>query len=115
MQLHLLKSSPRSATWTIVNVTGMGLYLLLASRLWPTWGEKNTPGGPGDAFYYLFILAPILLFFATINLLELYRIMRQPNNKRTAVLVWCTVLSLWIAVFLVDYFQGARNISADFS
>jgi uncharacterized membrane protein YozB (DUF420 family) len=113
--LRLLKSSPRLTAWAIVNVTGMGLYLLLASRLWPVKGEENTPGGPGDAFYYIFILVPILLFFAAINMAELYRIVRHGSEKRIAVFIWTTVLCLWIAIFLVGHIQGVRNISADFS
>ena len=113
--LRLLKLPSRLTAWAVANVTGMGLYLLLASRLWPVKGEENTPGGPGDAFYYIFILVPILLFFAAINMAELYRIVRRSNEKRIAVFIWTTVLCLWIAIFLVDHIQGVRNISAEFS
>lgn len=113
--LRLLKLQSRLTAWAVANVTGMGLYLLLASWLWPVKGEENTPGGPGDAFYYIFILVPILLFFAAINMVELYRIVRRSNEKRIAVFIWTAVLCLWIAIFLVDHIQGVRNISAEFS
>jgi hypothetical protein len=112
--LRLVKSSPRRSAWIFFNLIGIGLYLLLASQLWPAPGEEDTPGGPGDAFLIFFALWPILLFFSAINVASLYRIIRHSNEKRIAILIWIMVALLWMAIIWVDHIQSSHIISAKY-
>ena len=48
----------RSTLWVILNILGMALYIHLGMALWVRPGEEGTPGGPGDAFYWILTLVP---------------------------------------------------------
>jgi len=113
--IRLQKSLLALAKWAIVNLIGIGFYLYLASTLWPAKGEENTPGGPGDAFFIVFAICPILLVFAVANFATLYLIIRHVHEKRTAFAGWSVIILLWIAAVLIDHGQSVHMIAIEYS
>jgi hypothetical protein len=95
---------------------GMVAYLKLASALWVRPGEEGTPGGAGDAFYWLLILVPILVGFFLLNSLALFAIIRRmrPVGRRLALALWFAVAAMWIGVVVVDHFESFRRIDAQY-
>lgn len=104
-----------SSTWTLCNIAGMTLYLLLASRLWPIDGEEGTPGGPGDAFYVFFVLRPFLLIILVMHVIAFFRVIRTAEKRSSALLAWIIVAALWGGVFLIDQARHACAISEKYS
>jgi len=102
------------AKWALTNVVGIGLYLALASQLWPASGEENTPGGPGDAFFYLFVIGPLLLFFLATNVVMLCRIILRSVARRSSLGLWILMALLWITAVLIDHSQAVHLISLDY-
>jgi hypothetical protein len=103
---------PRSLWWVIVNVAGIGTYLHLASALWVLPGEEGLPGGPGDAFYFLLLLLPIVLLFLVGNVVTLIFVMRGLKNggNEIALSVWLAVGALWICAIGYDQHRSFRVI-----
>ncbi len=106
---------PRRRTcWILLNAIGMVVYLYLASTLWLLPGEEGLPGGPGDAFYWLLVLVPILLAFLLFNLV-VYAVIawrRRGRHRLVAAAVWCVVALLWIGTVAVDQQRSFRTIDA---
>lgn len=98
--------------WIAINIVGMAAYLWAASALWVRPGEEGTPGGPGDAFYWLFILVPIMVCFAVINLAALISVLREAfrNRRFWPILAWLIVMALWSALLVFDRFKSLRVI-----
>src|SRR5262245_52872413 len=93
------------AIWLAINVSGMGVYLWLASSLWVLPGEEGEPGGPGDAFYWLFVLVPVLVAYLVANLIALFVIIRRvmaAPREWTALLWWLAAVTLWVATVAYD-------------
>ena len=103
--------------WMIFNIAGMALYLWLASSLWVRPGEEGTPGGPGDAFYWLFLLVPTLGAFLLIDLAALLVILFQRRGQalKKALILWGTIAALWSIVVAFDHHKGFRNIDSQYS
>ncbi|ONN65045.1 hypothetical protein BTM36_17595 [Herbaspirillum sp. VT-16-41] len=99
----------------MTNLIGIGIYLALASRLWPASGEENTPGGPGDAFFCFFVIWPLLLFFLSANLMMLFRVIRRSSGRRSVIVLWIVMALFWIATVLIDHSQGVRLISPEYT
>lgn len=94
--------------WVAINIAGMATYLWAASALWVRPGEEGTPGGPGDAFYWLFVLLPIMAIFAVINLAALVSTLREviQNRLYTPFVVWLIVTALWAALLAFDRYKA---------
>jgi hypothetical protein len=83
----------RSLIWVILNLVGMLTFLRLAAELWVLPGEEGLPGGPGDPFYWFFLLVPFQLIFLAVNFCALYVIVKhrsEPNIKKR-VCLWSLV------------------------
>jgi hypothetical protein len=106
----------RRTLWLALNVLGMAVYLKLASALWVRHGEEGTPGGPGDAFYWLLILVPVLAVFATLNSIALTAIVRRPRalGRRVALALWLAVAGLWVGAVVIDQLHSVRHIDAQY-
>ncbi len=104
----------RRTWWIFCNAVGMMVYLYLASDLWVLPGEEGQPGGPGDAFYWLFFLVPILVVFVLANLVVLTVIAwrRRGRQRLVAASVWGAVAVLWVATVAVDHQRSVRYIDA---
>ncbi len=102
----------RAPLWIVLNLAGMLIYLWLASDLWTVPGEEGLPGGPGDAFYWVLMLAPILLIFLTVNLLALYAIIRKTRRtgRLSSLGVWVIVAGLWMITNGYDNHRSFRII-----
>lgn len=103
--------------WLAVNVIGMGLYLFFASALWVAPEDQGNPGGPGDAFVWLFTVVPVLLVFTVANLLALFKVIKEYHRTRSLVpvLLWIVVCSVWINVLLFDHIKGVRYIDSKYA
>ena len=106
----------RRTLWLSLNVLGMAVYLTLASALWVRPGEEGTPGGPGDAFYWLLILIPILAGFFVLNSITLAVIVRRLRviGQCVALTLWLAVALLWIGAVVVDHLHSVRYIDAQY-
>jgi hypothetical protein len=83
---NAMRLIPRRRTCLIiVNACGMVMYLYLASDLRVLPGEDGLPGGPGDAFYWLFFLVPVLVMFMMANLVVLAVIAFRRSGRQRLV------------------------------
>lgn len=98
--------------WTAINFVGMAAYLWAASILWVRPGEEGTPGGPGDAFYWLFVLVPILIGFAVINLVALASVLREAlrSHRLWPFVPWVIMIALWSALLAFEHYKSFRVI-----
>ena len=106
----------RSVLWVGMNIAGVALFLYLGARLWVLPGEEGTPGGPGDAFYWVLTLFPVLvafLIFNTIVLVAIVRRVRTTQDKRP-LLVCLAVAVLWLAAVGYDHHRSFRVIDAQY-
>jgi hypothetical protein len=103
--------------WLALNLCGMGAYLWLASALWVKPGTEGEPGGPGDAFYWLFLLVPILGSFLILDLATLFVILFQRRGfaLKVALAWWAATAVLWISVVAFDHHKAFRVISPEYS
>lgn len=102
----------RSLIWLILNLVGILTFLRLAAELWVLPGEEGLPGGPGDPFYWFFLLVPFQLIFLAVNFYVLYVIVKhrsEPSIKKR-VCLWIAVSILWIIVAAYDHHRGFREI-----
>lgn len=106
----------RSFWWVLANIAGMLAYLKLASALWVLLGEEGTPGGPGDAFYWLFLLAPVLAAFFLFNSAVLFVIACHIRAERSkaSLAVWFAVAGLWVGTVAYDHHKSYRVIDAQY-
>lgn len=100
--------------WLVLNAVGIAAYLAFASKLWVVSGEEGMPGGPGDAFYWLLFLAPVLGLFLIFNTVALVAIVRRRSatQLRLALFVWLVVVGLWAGTLAVDHYRSVRFIDA---
>lgn len=112
-----MKSRQLALAWLAINVLGMGGYLFFASSLWVKPEEQGTPGGPGDAFYWLFTLVPILVAFAVFNIAALVKVVIEYRRTHSLIplLLWVIVLSVWFNVLVVDRIKGIRYIDSKYA
>jgi small-conductance mechanosensitive channel len=98
----------RLIQWIAINLVGMTAYLWMASALWIRLGEEGTPGGPGDAFYSLFILVPIIVVFIAINLTVLVPVLREAvrNHRFWPFMAWLIMIALWAALLAFDRYKS---------
>ncbi len=107
---------PRWMTlWIALNLAGMAFYLKVASVLWVHPGEEGTPGGPGDGFYSLVCVLPILMVYSVINfvafVLSLRQLLRTQNSENKVGLVICVCLIvLWTGTVAFDQYRSFRVI-----
>ncbi|MDQ0586101.1 hypothetical protein [Variovorax paradoxus] len=107
----------RRTLWLAANVLGMAVYLKLASALWVVPSEEGMPGGPGDAFYWLFFLVPVLAAFTLVNSMALFIVVSRfrRSGGRVALVVWLAVAVLWAGTVVIDHQRQVRYIDAEFS
>ena len=103
--------------WLGANVIGIAIYLNLASALWVRPGEEGTPRGPGDAFYWLGVLVPILTGFVVLNVTVLTVIVLRMKalRRRVALAFWFAVAFLWVGAVVVDHVRAFREIDAKYA
>ena len=104
----------RRTLWLGLNALGICCYLKLASSLWAPPDEYGMPGGPGDAFYWLLYLVPILVGFLTLNFAALTVILRRGlhPNLVISLVAWFVVAALWGATVSLDHERSVRYIEA---
>src|SRR5262249_54929311 len=76
-----------------------------------------TPGGPGDAFYWLLNLVPILVAFALLNSAALVKVLLDYRRTRNVnpLLLWVIVLSVWFNVLAFDHIKSLRFVDSKYS
>lgn len=82
----------------------MVLYLYLASSLWVRPGQEVEPTGPAEAFYWLFVLAPILLFYCIVNIVALIVTIRRFRSSgfNNLIILWSLVAAFWVITMTYD-------------
>ena len=88
----------KTLNWATLNLTGLAIYARIKLPLTP---EDGGAPGPGDGFYFLFAMLPILLAFLTMNLAALFAIVRaKPSSrKRIALALWWGMAIAWQIAF----------------
>jgi hypothetical protein len=101
--------------WVPLNVVGMAVYLWLASALWVWPGDVGMPGGPGDAFYWLFVVVPVLLAFVIANALALMLAWRRTSGRLRHIMVamWLAIALAWAVTVVFDHYKSYRVINAE--
>ena len=100
----LFQLSRRGWLWLALNACGIALYIRNAAALWP-----DPMTGVGDGFYWIVMVAPVLLFFFLTNLAVLVHILRTRKRAGTVrAAAWVFVAAAWIAAGVYDD-QGARE------
>jgi uncharacterized membrane protein YhaH (DUF805 family) len=112
-----MSSHVSAKLWVLLNLAGVVAYLWLASTLWVQPGEEGEPGGPGDAFYWLFVLVPILGGSLAVNMIALAVIVRRLANRgnKSGLFVWLAVAFLWLAVVAYDHHKSVRVIDEKYN
>lgn len=103
--------------WLAANFVGMGIYLVLASVLWVAPEDQGTPGGPGDAFVWFLTIVPVTLLFAIVNLVALYRVVKEyrQGKQLIPILLWVIVCSFWGNVLLFDQLKSMRFVDSQYA
>ncbi len=100
-----------ASIWFLLNAIGMAAYLFFASTLWVRPGEEGTPGGPGDAFYWLVYLAPVQAVFFILDAIALFIVVcRAIGGRKGTLILWLGVALLWTAVLAFDQYKSFRRI-----
>jgi hypothetical protein len=101
--------------WVPLNVAGMAVFLRLASALWVWPGDEGMPGGPGDAFYWLFMLVPILITFLVANMIALVLAWRRTSGRARHIMVAiCLGIAVaWVGAIAFDHYKSYRVINAE--
>jgi len=86
--------------WIAANIFGFVRYLHFASMIWPVYGDNV--GGPGDAFVWFLGSFPCLGFFVIANIIIFFVIKKIALKKQKYLLVICSLLALWIVIFIYD-------------
>ncbi len=95
--------SKRAWFWIAFNLIAIAYFLFCSSRL---WSDVNLPG-PGDGFYWLIFIAPVLLLCLIINLVALAHIVTSRKRVlRLRSVVWTAIACLWIAAVVGDARMG---------
>src|SRR6185369_13038216 len=108
----------RAVQWVLLNVGGMVTYVCLASHLWVPASHFGEPGGPGDAFYAVFTLFPVLVFFGALDSVAFVVIIRRIQQRAQtacALCTWFAVMSVWVSVLLFDRLMAFNIIDARYS
>jgi hypothetical protein len=108
MTLHFRRAS----IWIALNLIGMAAYLRLGSDLWTNLGDEGPPGGPGDAFYWFFLMVPVLLAYLVFNLISLSAIVERvrQTGRLKSLYIWVAIAPLWIVTFRYDNLRSFRVI-----
>jgi hypothetical protein len=103
--------------WLAANLIGMRTYLFLASVLWVAPKDQGTPGGPGDAFVWFFTVVPVMFLFAVVNLIALYKAIKEycQHKQLVPILLWVIVCSLWGNVLLFDHIKSIRFVNPQYA
>ena len=73
------------------------------------------PGGPGDAFYWVFMVASLLLIFLLANLAVLVHVARTRSRAPKIRLgAWLLVAALWLCAQSYDSHRS-RQVAAEFT
>lgn len=107
----------RRTLWLTFNVLGVAIYLKLSSALWVHPGQQGMPGGPGDAFYWLFFVAPALAVPMVVNSAALVVIVRRlkATGNRTGLAIWCAIAILWFGSLVMNHQCAITHIDAQYS
>lgn len=107
-----MSKSISARVWLVANLVGLIGFFYLGRAL-GVEPEKGLSGGLGDGLYFLFFLAPILVFFCLVNFVALVLICirwKQPDFKK-ALCYWLIVIACWVGNFgiLSHNLQGAMR------
>ena len=105
----------RAPIWIVLNLIGMVTYLRLGSVLWTIPGDEGLPGGPGDAFYWFFLMLPVLTAYLVLDLISLSAIIKRVRQTRRldSLYIWLAIIIFWIATIRYDNLRSVRVVCPD--
>lgn len=105
----------RAPIWIVLNFIGMATYLRLGSALWTIPGDEGLPGGPGDAFYWFFLMIPVLLAYLVFDLISLSAIIKRvrQTGQLNSLYIWLAIAIVWIVTIRYDNLRSFRVICPD--
>ena len=74
------------------------------------------PGGPGDGFYWLAYLVPMLMLFLALNAVAFLLVARQvkQTGHKGALVIWLVVAMLWVGTVARDQYKSSRHVELPF-
>jgi hypothetical protein len=105
----------RAPFWIVLNLVGMATYLRLGAAIWRVPGDDGLPGGPGDAFYWFFMMLPVLLAYLVFNVISLFPICKRVRETGllNSLYIWLAIASIWIVTFCYDNLRSFLVICPD--
>jgi hypothetical protein len=111
----LTSLSIRARTWIGLNAVGVVVFLLFSSKLWIPDAElgQGFPGGPGDAFYWLFVLVPFQLSFVIADVLATFGALLSARRQHSSIPIAACgfVVGLWAFAEYLNYVRTFRFIT----
>lgn len=106
----------RSTIWSAANLAGVGIYLCLASAVWPESEEAAKHFNPANGFYWVPVVLPLLVSFLALNLCALVAIARRGKSRRNRIAAWkwVAISALWLCAGVYDTFRTSHfdNVTA---
>jgi uncharacterized membrane protein YedE/YeeE len=101
--------------WFIGNACAIALWLLVASQIWPWPPYEHCDFAPGDPSYFFFLVLPLLVVAAVVQLSGLIAgIVRCARHKGAPLLVAALVTTLaWGAASAYDFYRAHRFVTDD--
>ena len=95
--------------WLLLNIAAVGIWLRIASSLWPRPGEEHCAFSPGDPFYFFFFITPIFACAAVAAFIALGLAFRKAALRPRKWLLFATLsLVAWLGAGVLDLSLGYR-------
>ena len=94
--------------WIAINALGVGGYLKLSSKTWPTPEDHVFNGA--NAFFFFFVIAPLLLSYIVLNAAVLFVIVQRwtRTKSKAAFKPWLAIVAVWLAAVALDLYMARR-------
>ncbi|NRB41753.1 MAG: hypothetical protein HRU20_25330 [Pseudomonadales bacterium] len=92
-----MENNKKLLNWLYFNVLSVAAFLFAGSFLWPKDDEFYAPG-PGEGFFFLFFMLPIILFSWLYN----FYVIAQHYKNKALYLYLLIIVSGWYAGFYAN-------------
>lgn len=99
--------------WVVGNLSAIAVWIYIASRIWPWPPYEHCEFAPGDPWYFLFAVLPLLGLALVVHIAALIAsIVRGRRTHQWPMLLAVLITaSAWIGAATFDYYQGQRYIT----
>jgi hypothetical protein len=101
--------------WFVSNVCGIGLWLYVASRIWPRAPYEHCDFAPGDPWWFLLLVLPLLALAALVQIVALVvGAINCAKRKNASLLVAVAVVAIaWTVAAVYDFHRGQRYVTGE--